>query len=141
ATATTGRQAIDYCRKQLPDLVITDVQMPGMSGLQATGGIRPLPGGAPLPTLALTAQAMKGDRERILGAGVDEYLAKPVAPRELRAAVTRLIAPRRPDGASQALPKEEPRGAHTPRRSRRRRSQRRRARAGRARARAGTRRV
>jgi CheY-like chemotaxis protein len=116
ATATTGRQAIDYCRKQLPDLVITDVQMPGMSGLQATGAIRALPGGADLPILALTAQAMKGDRERILGAGVDEYLAKPVAPRELRAAVTRLIAPRRPDVAIQAMPKEEPRGAHTPRR-------------------------
>jgi len=116
ATATTGRQAIDYCRKRLPDLVITDVQMPGMSGLQATGAIRALPGGADLPILALTAQAMKGDRERILGAGVDEYLAKPVAPRELRAAVTRLIAPRRPDVAIQAMPRGEPRGAHTPRR-------------------------
>jgi two-component system sensor histidine kinase ChiS len=116
ATATTGRQAIDYCRKRLPDLVITDVQMPGMSGLQATGAIRALPGGADLPILALTAQAMKGDRERILGAGVDEYLAKPVAPRELRAAVTRLIAPRRPDVAIQAIAKEEPLGAHTPRR-------------------------
>jgi two-component system sensor histidine kinase ChiS len=120
ATATTGRQAIEYCRMQLPDLVITDVQMPGMSGLQATGAIRALPGGADVPILALTAQAMKGDRERILSAGVDEYLAKPVAPRELRAAVTRLIAPRRPDvtipTTRRGQGKEEPRGAHTPRR-------------------------
>jgi CheY-like chemotaxis protein len=43
AAASTGRQAIDYCRAQLPDLVIMDVQMPGMSGLQATGAIRALP--------------------------------------------------------------------------------------------------
>src|SRR5262249_44128470 len=67
--ASNGRQAIDYCRRQLPDLVIMDVQMPGMSGLQATGAIRGLPGGADVPILALTAQAMAGDRERILGAG------------------------------------------------------------------------
>jgi CheY-like chemotaxis protein/two-component sensor histidine kinase len=116
ATATTGRQAIEYCRRQPPDLVIMDVQMPGMSGLQATGAIRSLPGGADVPILALTAQAMKGDRERILEAGVDDYLAKPVAPRELRATVTRLIAARRPDVAIPATLKQEPRGAHTPRR-------------------------
>ena len=66
--------------------------MPGMSGLQATGAIRALPGGAKVPILALTAQAMSGDRERILGAGCDDYLAKPVPPKELRAIVTRLIA-------------------------------------------------
>jgi signal transduction histidine kinase/CheY-like chemotaxis protein len=120
ATASNGRQAIDYCRRQLPDLVIMDVQMPGMSGLQATGAIRALPGGAGVPILALTAQAMKGDRERILEAGCDAYLAKPVAPRELRATVSALIdsrhpgAPgRRPAGAS---PAEERHGAHTPRR-------------------------
>ena len=74
--ASTGRQAIEYCRRQLPDLVIMDVQMPGMSGLQATGAIRALPGGADVPILALTAQAMKGDRERILAAGCDAYLAE-----------------------------------------------------------------
>ena len=91
AAASTGRQAIDHCRAQLPDLVIMDVQMPGMSGLQATGAIRALPGGGDVPILALTAQAMKGDRDRILDAGCDAYLAKPVAPGELRATVTRLL--------------------------------------------------
>jgi two-component system, cell cycle response regulator DivK len=97
AAASTGRQAIDHCRKQLPDLVIMDVQMPGMSGLQATGAIRVLPGGGDVPILALTAQAMAGDRDRILDAGCDAYLAKPVAPAELRATVTRLLEARRPD--------------------------------------------
>jgi signal transduction histidine kinase/ActR/RegA family two-component response regulator len=91
ATASTGRQAIESCRRELPSLVIMDVQMPGMSGLQATGAIRALPGGGSVPILALTAQAMKGDRERILAAGCDEYLAKPVRPKELRDIVQRLL--------------------------------------------------
>ena len=70
--------------------------MPGMSGLQATGAIRALPGGADVPILALTAQAMKGDRERILAAGCDDYLAKPVQPNEL-------IAGRRPAACAPAV--------------------------------------
>ena len=65
--------------------------MPGMSGLQATGAIRALPGGADVPIVALTAQAMKGDRERILAAGCDDYLAKPVQPNELISVVDRLL--------------------------------------------------
>ena len=90
-TANNGRQAIAQCRRQMPDLVIMDMQLPGMSGLQATGAIRALPGGARVPIIALTAQAMKGDRERILAAGCDEYLAKPVQPNALRAMVARLV--------------------------------------------------
>ncbi len=115
AAASTGRQAIEHCRKQLPDLVIMDVQMPGMSGLQATGAIRALPGGGDIPIVALTAQAMRGDRERILEAGFDAYLAKPVAPRELRATVTRLLETHRPHAAGLS-PRGERHGAHTPRR-------------------------
>jgi CheY-like chemotaxis protein len=90
-TATTGRQAIEHCRRNLPDLVIMDMQMPGMSGLQATGAIRALPGGDSVPILALTAQAMKGDRERILAAGCDKYLSKPVQPKALVEVVQRLL--------------------------------------------------
>ena len=58
----------------MPDLVIMDVQMPGMSGLQATGRDPNAAGRRGVPILALTAQAMAGDRERILAAGVDAYL-------------------------------------------------------------------
>ncbi|HEX3901554.1 MAG TPA: ATP-binding protein [Polyangia bacterium] len=110
-TATSGRQAIERCRVDPPDLVIMDVQMPGMTGLQATGAIRALPGGADIPIVALTAQAMKGDRERILAAGCDAYLAKPVQPNELIAVVERLLR----DGASGATissPAAPPAGAH-----------------------------
>jgi signal transduction histidine kinase/CheY-like chemotaxis protein len=120
AAASNGRQAIDSCRRRMPDLVIMDMQMPGMSGLQATGALRALPGGADVPILALTAQAMAGDRERNLAAGCDDYLSKPVAPRQLRASVTRLLAARRPrtDGPAPApvSPLGEPHGAHTHRR-------------------------
>jgi signal transduction histidine kinase/ActR/RegA family two-component response regulator len=110
-TATSGRQAIERCRRDPPDLVIMDVQMPGMTGLQATGAIRALPGGADIPIVALTAQAMRGDRERILAAGCDDYLAKPVQPNELLAVVERLLR-RAPANATIAPPD----GAHTPRR-------------------------
>jgi signal transduction histidine kinase/DNA-binding NarL/FixJ family response regulator len=128
-TATNGRQAIERCRQQPPpDLVIMDVQMPGMTGLQATGAIRALPGGTDIPIVALTAQAMKGDRERILAAGCDDYLAKPVQPNELISVVDRLlrragsdatISPRAapPAGPSSDKSTAEPSdGAHTPRR-------------------------
>jgi signal transduction histidine kinase/CheY-like chemotaxis protein len=127
-TAQTGRQAIERCRQQLPDLIIMDVQMPGMTGLQATGAIRALPGGADIPIVALTAQAMKGDRERILAAGCDAYLSKPVRPNELISVVEHLlrrgvgdetISPRAapPAGPPPDLPKADgPHGAHSPRR-------------------------
>jgi CheY-like chemotaxis protein len=94
-TAANGRQAIALCRRSLPDLVIMDMQMPGMSGLQATGAIRSLPDGDTVPIVALTAQAMKGDRERILAAGCDAYLSKPVDPRALVQTVDRLLSERR----------------------------------------------
>ncbi len=128
ATATSGRQAIERCRRDPPDLVIMDVQMPGMTGLQATGAIRALPGGADIPIVALTAQAMKGDRERILAAGCDDYLAKPVQPNELLAVVERLlhrassnatIAPSVASPTEQSHDRpagETADGAHTPRR-------------------------
>jgi len=123
--ANSGRQAIEACRRQMPDLVIMDVQMPGMTGLQATGAIRTLPGGAHVPILALTAQAMKGDRERILVAGCDDYVAKPFQPKELTDAIARLLrrAPRDETIRSRAAPPAGPppdsqtrHGAHNPRR-------------------------
>jgi CheY-like chemotaxis protein len=123
--ATSGRQAIEACRRQMPDLVIMDVQMPGMTGLQATGAIRSLPGGAHVPILALTAQAMKGDRERILAAGCDDYVAKPFQPRELIDAIARLlrrappdetITPRAAPPAGQPTDPQTRHGAHNPRR-------------------------
>ncbi|WP_051445213.1 PAS domain S-box protein [Desulfocurvus vexinensis] len=76
------------------DLVLMDVQMPGLDGVQATRSIRAgeVPGVDPaLPVIAMTAHAMKGDREVFLDAGMDEYVSKPVAPQELRAAIARAV--------------------------------------------------
>jgi CheY-like chemotaxis protein len=77
-----------------------------------------MPAGGSVPILALTAQAMKGDRERILEAGCDAYLPKPVAPRELRATVLSLLDSPRPGAPPRGTvgPTEGRHGAHTSRR-------------------------
>ena len=77
------------------DLVLMDVQMPEMDGLEATAAIRERERatGGHLPIVAVTAHAMKGDAERCLAAGMDGYVAKPLQPRELEAAIARVLAP------------------------------------------------
>lgn len=84
--ATTGREAIDALGKETFDLILMDVQMPEMDGLAATKWIREqeqLQGKPRLPIIAMTAHAMKGDRERCLEAGMDDYVSKPIRPFDL----------------------------------------------------------
>src|SRR5438045_7967601 len=78
-SATNGRQAIELI-KQTPDLsvVLMDIMMPEMDGYQTMREIRKDPKFRTLPILALTAKAMKGDREKCLEAGASDYIAKPV---------------------------------------------------------------
>jgi len=87
-----GRQALDALERETVDLVLMDVQMPEMDGLEATAAIREKEKktGDHLPIIALTAHAMKGDREKCLAAGTDDYLTKPIRTADLFAAVERL---------------------------------------------------
>jgi PAS domain S-box-containing protein len=83
--AGNGREALDALGRQGFDLVLMDVQMPEMGGFEATARIRAGEQGTGrhLPIIAMTARAMKGDRERCLRSGMDGYIAKPIQPREL----------------------------------------------------------
>src|SRR5580700_59551 len=87
-----GRQALEALERETVDLVLMDVQMPEMDGLEATAAIREKEKktGDHLPIIALTAHAMKGDREKCLAAGTDDYLTKPIRTADLFAAVERL---------------------------------------------------
>jgi two-component system, cell cycle response regulator DivK len=85
--ATTGEEAIELALSQAPALVLMDVQLPGIDGVEALERMRQNERTASIPVLALTAQAMSGDRERFLEAGFDGYLAKPVDVGELIEAV------------------------------------------------------
>ncbi len=85
--ATTGEEAIELSLSQAPALVLMDAQLPGIDGVEALERLRQNERTASIPVLALTAQAMSGDRERFLEAGFDGYLAKPVDVGELIEAV------------------------------------------------------
>ena len=76
--ATTGEEAVELALSHAPALVLMDVQLPGINGVAALERLRQNERTASIPVLALTAQAMSGDRERFLEAGFDGYLAKPV---------------------------------------------------------------
>jgi two-component system cell cycle response regulator DivK len=81
--ATTGGEAVELATEQAPDLVLMDIQMPGVDGVEALRRLRADERTAAIPVLAVTAQAMQGDRERFLAEGFDGYLSKPVNVREL----------------------------------------------------------
>jgi two-component system, cell cycle response regulator DivK len=81
--ATTGGEAIELAAQGAPDLVLMDVQLPDVDGVDALHRLRADPRTAAIPVLAMTAQAMQGDRERFLAAGFDGYLSKPVNVRNL----------------------------------------------------------
>ena len=76
--ATTGERAVELALEHQPDLVLMDIQLPDIDGIEALGRLRADERFATAPVLALTAQAMEGDRERFLAAGFDGYLSKPV---------------------------------------------------------------
>ena len=91
--ATDGREAVALWQKEAFDLVLMDVQMPEMDGLQATRRIRELEAGSSghTPIVAMTANAMKGDEEACLEAGMDAYLSKPIQRDRFSALLERMV--------------------------------------------------
>jgi two-component system, cell cycle response regulator DivK len=87
--ATSGEEALALAAEEAPALVLMDIQLPDMDGATALQRLRSHERTSEIPVLALTAQAMEGDRERFLAAGFDGYLSKPVDLDELIATVQR----------------------------------------------------
>jgi PAS domain S-box-containing protein len=90
-----GRLAVEAFHRMRPRMILMDVSMPQMNGYEATGRIRMSegPDGAHVPIVGVTAHALKGDRERCLECGMDDYLPKPVSPRALMAKLERWLGP------------------------------------------------
>lgn len=91
--ASDGEEAIEILESMVPELIILDLSLPRIDGWTVAKSIRSSPTEAltKVPIIAVTAHAMKGDRQRALEAGCDEYLSKPISPRELARKVTAVL--------------------------------------------------
>jgi CheY-like chemotaxis protein len=95
--AANGQEAVESAMAHHPDLILMDIMMPGVDGLEATRTLRSTPGFQDIPILALTA--LEGAKEQVLAAGCDEYIAKPINVRALLAKVRTWMETGRPAGA------------------------------------------
>ena len=91
-SATDAEIGISIAQTRQPDLILMDIQLPGMDGLEATGLLKAQESTRSIPVIALTALAMKGDEERIRAAGCDGYIAKPMRYKEFLATVSTFLA-------------------------------------------------
>ena len=93
--AADGTEALEKAVQEHPDLILMDIQLPGLSGLEVTARLRQMPEFERVPIIAISAYAMKGDQERIIQAGCDAYLSKPINTRELSAVVAATMTEKR----------------------------------------------
>lgn len=91
AVASTGPDALRMAKDEAPDLILMDVSLPGMNGLDVARKLKADPGTRTIPILAVTAMAMPGDRKRCLDSGCDGYLSKPFWPSALKREIERLL--------------------------------------------------
>ncbi|HEX3049113.1 MAG TPA: response regulator [Aggregatilineaceae bacterium] len=81
--ADDGLTGVEVASKEVPDLILMDISLPGIDGVEATQRIKAQTATAHIPIIALTANAMRGDRERFIAAGCDDYLPKPISTSDL----------------------------------------------------------
>ena len=91
-TACDGAEGLEAARQTRPDLMVIDIQMPVMDGLELVAAVKGNDALAPIPAVGVTAFAMVGDRDRILAAGFDGYLSKPIDPTTFVAELERFLA-------------------------------------------------
>ncbi|NDP42394.1 MAG: response regulator [Aromatoleum sp.] len=94
--AGTGEEGIRLAAERKPDLVLMDIQLPGMNGIQALGVLRADPETASIPVIAVTASVMQQDRKHITEAGFDAYIGKPLNLKEFLETVRKVLEARRP---------------------------------------------
>jgi len=90
--AEDGQEALKIAVRDKPDLIIMDIQLPKMSGLEVTRKLRQMPTFNHVPIIAITAYAMKGDKEKFIESGCDAYLSKPIDTRELPRVVEGMLS-------------------------------------------------
>ena len=88
---TKGDEAVKVALKKKPDLILMDIQLPGIDGYEATKRIKSNKETKNIPVIAITAYALKGDREKAIDAGCDDYIKKPIDTREVPIIVARYI--------------------------------------------------
>ena len=89
--AVDGEEGLEVAQRELPDLILMDVQLPKLSGLDATRLLRADPRTANIPLVVVTSFALSGDDRRAIDAGASAYLAKPYSPRDLMALINRFL--------------------------------------------------
>lgn len=95
--ATDGEEALEVVVRDKPDLIIMDTQLPKLNGLEVARKLRQMPAFSHIPIIAITAYAMKGDKEKIIEAGCDVYLSKPINTRQLPGVVAEMMLRRKQD--------------------------------------------
>ena len=90
--ATDGEEALEIAVRDKPELIIMDIQLPKIDGVEVTRRLRQMPAFKHTPIIAVTAYAMKGDKEKVIEAGCDAYLSKPVNTRELPGLVAEMLS-------------------------------------------------
>ena len=96
--AENGLDGIDIARSEIPDLILTDINLPDMSGREVTTTLRGDPRFSATPIVALTAHAMEGDERKCLEAGCDDFVNKPIPQPDLAALIARYVRDRSSDG-------------------------------------------